>query len=418
MRPRGGVLPSLQLRRPAARTVAVSSLRPPILQSSANEYLTIILFCFMAHIQPLLPPFPKSSALSKQRLAPVLGPDRPISATSRSTPNHDSDEVINCVPGEPSISLTQAAVDDFLTSELSTPVLDELYDHLWLVACKSGERTDSLHRQRIKGRDIVATESAHLHLVWRYDKIYVKPMPLCLLNYDFWNTYLSMPVDSADPNQDVFPRQHDLCTPAFDRAAVVGFMRSYALLVRHNVDFILARESHLFPAELDWIKWSEFISYFRKFEDRDVANRYHYGQLRLSRLDWAVRLFRPSSAATKWFYEIPHWSSEVYVERAIAPLLFGFASLSLVLSSMQVLLSVPDEALGFHGLGVSSLVPMRRVFWLFSIIILLLSGLVWILLFTIPFSVLLWQLSWGFMNSGKSRARTLRQPGMKIAGKV
>ena len=181
-------------------------------------------------------------------------------------------------------------------------------------------------------------------------------------------------------------------------------MRSYALLVRHHVDFILARESHLFPAELDWVKWSEFIAHFRNIEDEDVAKRYHYGQLRLSRLNWAVRLFRPSSATTWWFYEIPYWSTAMYVERAVAPLLFGFASLSLVLSSMQILRAVPHKELGFKHLDASSLVDMRRAFWVFSAMILLFSGLVWGLLFVIPFSGLIWQLAWGFRNRGIPKA--------------
>lgn len=251
---------------------------------------------------------------------------------------------------------------------------------------------------------IVANEDAHLHLVWHHNKIYVKPLPLCLLNYDFWTTYLPLQVDSTSSEKGTFAIRPVPPSPVFDRAAAVGFMRSYALLVRHHVDFILACESHLFPAKLDWIKWSEFIAHFQNIEDEDVAKRYHYGQLRLSRLNWAVRLFRPSAATTWWFYEIPHWSTATYVERAVAPLLFGFASLSLVLSSMQVSRSVPDEELGFKHLDASSLVHMRRAFWVFSTMILLLSGLIWVLLFAIPFSVLIWQLAWGFRNRGKSKA--------------
>ncbi|KAF2704008.1 hypothetical protein K504DRAFT_463084 [Pleomassaria siparia CBS 279.74] len=192
----------------------------------------------------------------------------------------------------------------------------------------------------------------------------------------------------------------------FDRKVALGFMRSYALLVRHRVDFVLARDSHLLPAELDWAKWSDFIFHFRYIEDGDVAKRYHYGQLRLSRLNWAVRLFRPSCATTTWFYELPHWSIDRYIQGAIAPLAFGFASLSLVLSSMQVLLAVPDEGLGLHRLTLSSLVPMRQTFWIFSIIVLLLLAVIWSLLFIIPSVVISWQLVWGFKNRGNSLSPT------------
>lgn len=338
----------------------------------------------------LPPPFSEASALSCERIA--VAPDSSQSVpdeTLQSTSSGTSDEVLSHLLDEPSIALCKTAIDDFLVSELNTPILDEIYDHLWFVARRSGRSIDPLHKQKIKGRSVVATEDVGLHLVWHRDKIYIKPIPLCLLNYNFWAQFLSTSTDRT-----------------FDRAAAIGFMRSYSLLVRHRVDFVLAKESHLFPAEFDWIRWAKFIHPFRNIEDEDVSNRYHYGQLRLSRLDWAVRVFHPSSAGTKWFYEIPHWSIRTYMERAITPLLFGFASLSLVLSSMQVILSVPDEGLKLDNVGDLSLVNIKRAFWGFSVTVLLLSGAAWVLLFVIPFSALVWQLSWGFRNRSKPRPDT------------
>jgi hypothetical protein len=202
----------------------------------------------MADSHSLVSPFLESSALSKQRLIPLQNHGQPSPHQKSSSPPADkSDKTISHIPGEPSIGLTQIAVCKFLTSELSTPLLDELYDGLWLVARKSSKSIDALHRQKVKGREIVATEDAHLHLVWYHDKIYVKSMPLCLLNYDFWTTYLPLPVDSTSSDKETFAIRQAPLAPMFDRAAAVGFMRSYALLVRHHVDFILARESHLFP---------------------------------------------------------------------------------------------------------------------------------------------------------------------------
>ncbi|KAF2786053.1 hypothetical protein K505DRAFT_380511 [Melanomma pulvis-pyrius CBS 109.77] len=359
----------------------------------------------MAGSRFLPPPFPRSCALSNQRLASVHTPGQAISKQASSTSaDSNSDNKINCIPGEPGVGLLQSTVYDFLGSELGTPLLDELYTHLWLVARKFGKSVDPLNRQRVKIREIIATEDVHLHLVWHHNRIYVKPMPLCLLNYDFWATYLPSLADEKSPSQEVTALQQIPSTLVFDRKVALGFMRSYALLVRHRVDFVLARDSHLLPAELDWAKWSEFIVHFRRIEDRDVAKRYHYGQLRLSRLNWAVRLFRPSCATTTWFYEIPHSSTGWYLKQAITPLLFGFASLSMVLSSMQVLLAVPDEGLGLHRVHVSSLVAMRQAFWIFSIIILLVSGVIWALLFVIPSVAIIWQLIWGFKNRADSSA--------------
>ena len=181
-------------------------------------------------------------------------------------------------------------------------------------------------------------------------------------------------------------------------------MRSYAFLVRSQLDFILAQQSHLIPSEIEWEKWSAFIKHFRYIDDIQVSRRFHYGQLRLSRLsrlNWAVRLFQPLSASTAWFYEIPHWSIRAFTERALAPLLFGFASLSLVLSCMQVILAVPVDGLGTNGVERASFESIRRTFWVFSVLVLLATGVVWFLLCMIPFGAIIWQLSWGFRHRGK-----------------
>jgi hypothetical protein len=47
----------------------------------------------------------------------------------------------------------------------------------------SGSLRESIARASIlsKAREVVATEDAKLHLMWHYNKIYIKPMPLCLL---------------------------------------------------------------------------------------------------------------------------------------------------------------------------------------------------------------------------------------------
>ena len=294
------------------------------------------------------------------------------------------------LPGDPSIPLTAVDVRDYLEQELSTPVIDELYDKMWLVARKGGHNIDSLSRQRVKEREIVPTNEIHLHLIWHRNKIYLKPIPICLFNYEFWNIYLPHPTATESPEYE------DLLS-LFSSVAT-GFMRSYAFLIQSQLDFVLAQQSHLIPREIEWARWWTFIKHFREIGDTQVSRRYHYGQLRLSRLNWAVRLFHPTSAGTAWFYEIPHWSIRAYTERALAPLLFSFASLSLVLSCMQVMLAVPIDGLELDSVGNASFESIRRAFWVFSMIVLLASGTVWVLLFIIPFGAVAWQLLWGFSH--------------------
>ena len=104
------------------------------------------------------------------------------------------DPVISCsvgyVPNYPSVSLHKVEVDQFLRDELSTPLLDYLYPRLWLAGKKSSQKVDALHRQLTKGRTILASEEPKLHLVWDRAHIFVKPVPACLLNYQFWEHYI------------------------------------------------------------------------------------------------------------------------------------------------------------------------------------------------------------------------------------
>ena len=328
----------------------------------------------MADAAPASAPFPRSSALSTSIL------------------EDGSDERSTYLPGDPSINLVAADVCDYLKQELSTAIIDELYNRMWLVARKGGHNIDSLSRQRLKEREIIPTNEIRLHLTWYHKNIYLKPIPVCFFNYEFWKIYLP-PSTTVGP-----PKSENLCD--FSSVAI-GFVRSYAFLVRSRLDFILAQQSHLIPSDIEWEKWSVFIKHFRYIDDIQVSRRFHYGQLRLSRLNWAIRLFQPPSASTAWFYEIPHWSIYAFTERALAPLLFGFASLSLVLSCMQVILAVPVDGLEFNGVEKASFESIRRTFWVLSVLVLLAAGVVWFLLCMIPFGAIIWQLSWGFRYRGK-----------------
>ena len=69
-----------------------------------------------------------------------------------------------------------------------------------------------------------------------------------------------------------------------------------------------------------------------------------------------------------------------------------------VYTPMQVVASMPADGLGFALLDYSGILALRRACWVFSIMILLMSGIIWTLLLVIPLSVLLWQLSWGYKN--------------------
>lgn len=230
------------------------------------------------------------------------------------------------VPGQPLITLDESDVTPFLERELLTEKLDDMYGVLWLVSSK--HNISPLHHQAIKGRDILITERSDLHLVWHYNKIFVKPIPRCLLNYAFFATYIA-----SSPNI---------------QAAANGFLYTYTKLIVHESDFKLAKKLELLPDDetITWVRWCKFIQGFQHMREDKMAKRYHYGELRLTRLNLNCKiLFR------QWAYFDTHTQYCDYFARFLAPYLFVFGSISLVLTAMQVALATNIESKSYSGVA-------------------------------------------------------------------
>ncbi|KAK3330034.1 hypothetical protein B0H66DRAFT_43366 [Apodospora peruviana] len=339
------------------------------------------------------------------------------------------------LPGEPRVPLDRTRVHAFLHRELATPFLDELYPWVLIFAARTGDNISSLHRQRLKGREIFVAEDPRLHMVWDKYKIYIKPLPACLLHHGVWEAFLSeeepqlVAQEDGDNNNDdpkpppptndndntTIPYHQPYYTSSsqtteqtgkpttFDRRIALGFLRSYGHLIQHPSDFKIACEVGLLPdfsevVPITWTRWARFISHFQDIPDSAVSPRYHFGHLRLGRLDWAVRLrllhrtfvqpflgkrkedgVTPASANNywdghkrTWYYLQPYWSIPVLLEGMFNYFLFAFATASLVLSAMQVMLAVPLQDLGWiptteDGTTSSQYVlGLWRFFWVFS----------------------------------------------------
>jgi hypothetical protein len=274
------------------------------------------------------------------------------------------------IPNEPCLDASKFSVDEFLHNELSCDVLDELYPYLHLIATKSSSHIAPLHDQIVKGRSILITERPGLHLVWYYKQIFIKPIPHCLLNASFWKQYLCPTSGVQVQGRTVY----GLSNLSPSCRAALGFLRSYSHLIQHESDFHIAKSSHLTPFNITYTSFQIFIAPFRHISDEAVTPRYHYGQIRLTRLNWAVRLFRPSSGPShslskniRWFpyYQNRGTQTGEYFEKFGAPLLFLFASLTLILSSMQVVLAARPE--GSQG----SSRPFQTVSWGFSVTVII-----------------------------------------------
>lgn len=311
------------------------------------------------------------------------------------------------VPGEPQIPLQPRAVHEFLTRELATPMLDGLFPKLWLVARRSGHHLDVLHVHKIKGRSILPAENPDLHLVTHDDEVYLKPIPLCILNHSFWSCFLCAPSQRWQGDES----NHATTAPIHEsqsesnsetmktRAAALGLLRSYAHLILHRSDLAIAKQHGLIPVDCDWLTWTKFISAFRCVPDEQVTLRYHYGQLRMRRLNWAVRIFGLQNSPSRFFYQIPYWSISVYVKTMTAPFFFVFASLSLVLSAMQVALSVPLDQQGTVPANPRTLQVIWYACWESSLLVMIVFAVFWLLLLLIPASVLVWQANWALRHS-------------------
>jgi hypothetical protein len=234
------------------------------------------------------------------------------------------------LPGQPRIRLDKparnAGNEDPLLKYLdqchNTDGLDELLPWMRYIFVQTPSYTHimPLHHQRSHAREIKVTEHPGLHLVWYYELIFIKPMPAYFYSQAFWE-YLE------NANKKLY-------------SACLGFVRSYYMLIQYELDFHEACKLRLIPAKGDgelptYEEWCEFIEPFARVGDHHVNRRYHYGELRLTRINRTAVLFKFSLA---YFHIYPQWGS--FLEHTLAPIITIFAVCSVVLNSMQVSLGV------------------------------------------------------------------------------
>lgn len=237
------------------------------------------------------------------------------------------------LPGHPRVLLHDTTgLAQFLQQELWATDLERMAPHLWIMSTQSYASIYPLHAQRQRRREIVVTEDPRLHLVWIYDRVFIKPLPRYLLSYDFWQIYL---LDDASPIGGKTPEERqnhqNMCR------AALGFLRTYFFLITHESDFELAcrREHQLLPTGVTWDAFCEFSADFKDIDNDTVSGRYQYGELRLTRLNLYIKIL-----LRKLEYERVHAQYGDYFARFYGPLLFVFGIISIVLSAMQVQLGV------------------------------------------------------------------------------
>lgn len=223
----------------------------------------------------------------------------------------------DAVPGQPLIQQNdEQQVLEFLHNELSTIRLESMSWALFLVSKR--RNISPLHHQSIKGRQILITERPDLHLVWHYNRIFIKPIPLCLLSYGFFEKFLH-------------PRTEKLHAL---RKEANGFLKTYASLILHESDLHVAKTIGLVPSTINWTSWCYFIDKIRHLSSTEVSPRYQYGELRLTRLNFYHRV---TSFGTSYL-EVHHQYLSFF-SIFVAPYLFIFGAIAVILGALQIALA-------------------------------------------------------------------------------
>ncbi|KAK0632481.1 hypothetical protein B0T14DRAFT_419489 [Immersiella caudata] len=257
------------------------------------------------------------------------------------------------LPGQPRVRLHRSADDadpacnevlEYLRRAHLTDALDGLLPFMRyiFVQTPSFRHIMPLHHQQAHAREIMVNENPGLHLVWYYERIFIKPIPAYFYSKAFWD-YLK------EADNDV-------------HRASVGFMRSYYFLVQYEIDFQEAVKHRLIPKRSDgstptYEEFHDFIYPFSKADDDFVSRRFHYGELRLTRINRTAFLFKGKLA---YFHIYPQWGS--FLAHILAPIITIFAVFSVVLNSMQVGLAALDMGPGNEGSGWPAFVSVSIYF--------------------------------------------------------
>lgn len=94
----------------------------------------------------------------------------PFSKTTELTPSHtpvrgSSSQDVH-LPGQPELSLSNIHdLKIFLEDDLCSQDLETMAPRLWIMTTALSANINALHRQRVRGREVIITEEPQLHLV-------------------------------------------------------------------------------------------------------------------------------------------------------------------------------------------------------------------------------------------------------------
>ncbi|APA10360.1 hypothetical protein SS1G_07168 [Sclerotinia sclerotiorum 1980 UF-70] len=256
-----------------------------------------------------------------------------ISSTSLKYPFEKEHELYNGLhnpneaqrlPDYPQILLQDTMeLATFIFKDLRIPILEKISPCLWWMSIQSSAHIGPLHYQGVKLHDIIISENPKLHLIWYYDKIFIKPVPKYLLSFDFWHTYLISSTSPLGSKREIIKR------------SALGFLRTCRYLVQYESDFNIAIGRRLLPEATTWESFSRLVSNLRRIDDGDAMGRYAFGEMRLSRLNFYIKIILGKST----FYKV-YGQYGAYFGRFYSPFLFILGIVSIILNALQLELAV------------------------------------------------------------------------------
>ncbi|KAF2187369.1 hypothetical protein K469DRAFT_725395 [Zopfia rhizophila CBS 207.26] len=214
-------------------------------------------------------------------------------------------------------------VKSFVERDLDLSRLNRIHDHLWMAGRPM--RARPLHRYKMMGIDVLYTQQMDLHLLKFSNRLLLKPLPEWMLSHEFWEDHI--------------------CESKELHKSACGFLLSYIWLLCSPLDLKLAHDHFLLPSFITWHWWKEFVKEFHSNIDMNaldqVNKRYHFGDLRLGRINTIYRTrFMFTHFVRGYLYGYNRYV--VFFQRNFSWILIVFVFFSLVLSAMQVGAGVPS----------------------------------------------------------------------------
>lgn len=180
------------------------------------------------------------------------------------------------------------------------------------------------------------------------DRIFVKPLPSFLINYSCFEKNIS-------PDMSLL-------------ASALGFLHTYINMIEYHADFSLAKDLGLLPSTVTWRAWNLFRMDIQQniTQSHQINKRYHYGELRLSRLN---SIYRVHQRSWRGGYFLVHTRYQSFFRANFEWLLLAFAYISVALSALQVLVTTNQSQQNMSpalkgvslGIGTASIVSVMTV---------------------------------------------------------